>query len=418
MKILLSIDTWGLVGGTERLAGAVAAGLVERDHELEVLCRSRTGDAPVEGLRSHELSFLGEARLTKGQAGQLADVVRSAAPDVIFQQSNCSLAALEVLLELAPLVRFVHDHLPFCPGLNKYHMDGTTCREPMGAECLTRYYAKGGCTCLNPLQYQGRPLARAAAPFRLLWAKYREQATNARAARLLTNSDYMARQLVQAGFAAERVERAWPFTLSGTEVQPEGPLGKDLQEWLDADERPLVLTPARLTLPDKGIDYLLTAMGQVEADFKLVVAGTGPAEEWLRTKALQDGLTEERLFWAGWQDSGSMETLLSRASVVVCPSVWDEPFGLVGLEAMSHGTPLVAFDVGGIPEWLDDGVNGFLVPRCDTWAMAKATERILMDAALAERLGAGGRTVLAERFPREAHVDALEQALLAAAAGH
>ena len=418
MKILLSIDTWGLVGGTERLAGVVAAGLLERGHELEVLCRARSGGPTAADLRAHELPFLGEATLTRAQAGELTDLVRGVAPDVIFQQTNCGLDALRLLLDLAPLVRFIHDHPPFCPGLNKVHADGTTCREPMGVECITRYYAKGGCVCLNRTQYPPRSIKRYTAPFRALHAKYREQAVNRRAARLLTNSDYMAGQLVASGFAPERVERVWPFTLSNTTAQPPGALPGDLARFLDADDRPLVLTPARLQHPDKGVDYLLTAMGRVETPCKLVIAGTGPAEPWLREKALEDELTDEHLFWAGWQESGAMETLLERAAVIVCPSIWDEPFGLVGLEAMAHGKPVVAFDVGGIPEWLDHGETGHLVPRCDTWAMARAVDAVLTDPDEAARLGAAGRERLVTRFPAEAHVDALERALAAAAAGH
>jgi glycosyltransferase involved in cell wall biosynthesis len=421
LKILFSIDTWGLVGGTERLAGVVVPGLLERGHELEVLCRDDQQPAlgaEHAGLVVHQLEFLNETRFDAAQRARLAEVVRSAAPDVIFQQSNCSLASLEQLVDLAPLVRFVHDHPLFCPGLNKFHTDGSTCREPMGVECLTRYYAQGGCTCLNKTQYPPRSVARYTAPFRALFRKYREMGVNRRAARLLTNSDYMAGQLVQAGYGPELVERVWPFTLSGTPRQPRGPLDRATQRFLDADERPLVLTPARLTHPDKGVDYLLTAMGRVEAPFKLVVAGTGPAEPWLREKAAEDDLGPDRLHWAGWQDSGAMETLLERASVVVCPSVWDEPFGLVGLEAMAHAKPLVAFDVGGIPEWLEDGRNGYRVARGDTWAMAAAVDRLLGDREHASDLGRAGAELLAERFPREAHLEALARTLEAAAGVH
>ena len=419
MKILLSIDTWGLVGGTERLAAAVARGLADRGHELTVLCReARSADFAGLGssasLRVEALDFLNAKSFSKAQRGQIAVAVRSIAPDVIFQQSNCSLAALTELVGLAPLVRFVHDHPPFCPGLNKFRSDGQVCTEQLGVACIERYYFKGGCVCLNRTQYRRR-LARWTAPFRALYTKYQEMDVNRRAARLLTNSDYMAGELLQAGFGGELVQRVWPFTLSNTEAQPRGPLGAELQRFLDADERPLILAPARLTHPDKGVDYLLSAAVQIDAPFKLVIAGSGPAEPWLREKALEDELGPDRLFWAGWQDSGAMETLLSRAALVICPSVWQEPFGLVGLEAMAHGKPVVAFAVGGIPEWLTDGETGFLLPRCDTFGMAQAADRLLWDAALRARLGSAGQAQLATRFSQAAHLDALESALSEAA---
>ncbi|MDE0895614.1 MAG: glycosyltransferase, partial [Planctomycetota bacterium] len=133
MKILFSIDTWGLVGGTERLAAAVVPGLLERGHEIEILCRDNQNPDYGNGLDVHELTFLNDDSFSPGQRAQLKDVVHSAAPDVIFQQSNCSLTCLRELVELAPLVRFVHDHPLFCPGLNKFHLDGETCKNALGA---------------------------------------------------------------------------------------------------------------------------------------------------------------------------------------------------------------------------------------------------------------------------------------------
>ncbi|MDF1797663.1 MAG: glycosyltransferase family 4 protein [Planctomycetota bacterium] len=419
MKILFSIDTWGLVGGTERLTGAVVPGLVERGHAVEVLCRESSGKVPGAGLsRSavHAIGFLNEPRLGRAERARLGSLVQGIAPDVIFVQSDCSPAALEVLVERAPLVRYVHSHPLFCPGLNKLHRDGTSCHEPLGTECLVRYFAKGGCTCFNRTQYPARSLARYAAPFRVLFAKYRELSINRRAARLLTNSDYMVGELVQAGFAAEKVERIWPFTLSGTKGQAKAKLDARTKRFLDADARPVVLTPARLAHPDKGIDRLLAALARVEAPHKLVIAGSGPDEALLQAEAERLGLGPDRVLWAGWQDAGAMETLLGRADVVACPSVWDEPFGLVGLEAMAHAKPVVAFAVGGIPEWLEHGRTGLLVERGDSAALGAALERLLVDPDLAASLGRAGAERLAERFPREAHLDALERALSAAAA--
>ncbi len=411
MKILFSIDTWGLVGGTERLAAVVVPGLIERGHEIEVLCRDNQNPTYGQGVVVRELSFLNEDSFTPGQRAQLKDVVQSAGPDVIFQQSNCSVTCLRELVDLAPLVRFVHDHPLFCPGLNKFHVDGETCKEPLGAECLVRYYTKGGCTCLNRTQYKHGYFA----PFKKLYTKYREIGVNKRARKLLTNSSYMQAELQKAGFGGELTGVVYPFTLSNTESQPRGPLDKATQAFLDADDRPLVFTPARLTVPDKGIDFLLTAMGMVEAPFKLVIAGTGPAVDWLRVKALEDGLGPDRLHWAGWQDSGAMETLFHHSSIVVCPSIWDEPFGLVGLEAMAHARPTVAFRVGGIPEWLEDEKTGLLIERKDVQAMACAIDRLLADEELRSRLGRAGRDRLAKDFTRAAHLDGLERALQGAA---
>ena len=77
-------------------------------------------------------------------------------------------------------------------------------------------------------------------------------------------------------------------------------------------------------------------------------------------------------------------------SVVAISSVWPEPIATIGLEVMRYGLPIVAFDAGGIKDWLTEGQNGFLIPWMDTVAYAAALDRLLMDKTLARRLGANG----------------------------
>ena len=72
--------------------------------------------------------------------------------------------------------------------------------------------------------------------------------------------------------------------------------------------------------------------------------------------------------FAGWQDETGRARLLADADALVVPSIWPEPFGLVGLEAAAAGVPAIAFRVGGIPEWLHDGENGCLASSSQTIA--------------------------------------------------
>ena len=91
------------------------------------------------------------------------------------------------------------------------------------------------------------------------------------------------------------------------------------------------------------------------------------------------------------------------------PSRWAEPFGLVGLEAMAHARPVVAFAVGGIPGWLQDGQTGFLAQPEDVHDLAKQINRLLTDPDLSEKLGRQGRARVPCEFSPEKHLSSLER---------
>ena len=77
---------------------------------------------------------------------------------------------------------------------------------------------------------------------------------------------------------------------------------------------------------------------------------------------------------------------------------------MVGIEAMSYGKPVVAFDVGGIPEWLDHGVTGFLVPPWDLKEMAERISFLLDNPNVAHEMGVGGRRRVERDFTQETHI--------------
>jgi glycosyltransferase involved in cell wall biosynthesis len=93
----------------------------------------------------------------------------------------------------------------------------------------------------------------------------------------------------------------------------------------------------------------------------------------------------DRVFFKGYVAQQELQAHFRDASLAVMSSVWPEPFGAAGLEAMRHGLPVVAFDAGGIKEWLVDGKNGFLIPWMDRAAFAARVEELLRDKTLARR---------------------------------
>jgi glycosyltransferase involved in cell wall biosynthesis len=111
---------------------------------------------------------------------------------------------------------------------------------------------------------------------------------------------------------------------------------------------------------------------------------------------------------AGWKKPEEIRAALAEADLLVVPSVWPETFGLVGPEAGRLGVPAAAFDVGGISEWLVNGVNGELAPGNPPTAqgLADAIVRCLRDPAIHKRLRAGALEI-SQRFETRLHVESL-----------
>jgi glycosyltransferase involved in cell wall biosynthesis len=125
---------------------------------------------------------------------------------------------------------------------------------------------------------------------------------------------------------------------------------------------------------------------------------------------LHDGSTGVRVSFPGWVNEPDLQRALAEADLLVVSSTWPEPYGRVGLEAGWHGVPVAAFAVGGVPEWLEDGVNGFLAPGEPPSApgLADAIVRCLDDPDRHAGLRAGAREV-AKRLTFARHAADLER---------
>lgn len=412
MRLLLGVGHWRLIGGSERYALETARQLAARGHEVTVL--HGTGEGyPEPGLSFELFEPLGELTPDAKDRHRLRKRLSELRPDLIFQLTPCAPWVIEEHLGAAPLVRFVQDHTLFCPGLNKMLVGGEPCTEPMGMGCLTRHWFGESCDGLSRAHSRGDVLG----PTSRLRAKQRELQLSTRSQRLLVGSRYMADELIAVGMSQEQITVLPYCTQAGAQAtigEENADLPEATRKFLAAESGPVLFTPARLTLPDKGVDFLLTALTKVTGSFRAIISGAGPAAEWLQQKATDEGLGE-RVHFTGWLDAAPIEHLYAQADLVIFPSVWDEPFGLVGIEAMAHGVPVVAFDVGGVREWLTEGVGGWCVPRKDVDAMALAIDTALSDPDLRREVGEAGRQRVERDFRPQGYYDQLEALLQACA---
>ena len=160
----------------------------------------------------------------------------------------------------------------------------------------------------------------------------------------------------------------------------------------------------------KGVEFLIKAIPAVIKAFPqttLTVIGDGPHKNDLidLTKTLH---LEDSIQFKGWIDNKELGTYYGKASIVVTPSTVPEAFGLVILEAMSVGRPVIATNIGAIPEIIDDGVNGYLVEPNNSEQIAEKALKLFSEEILLAEFGRNARKK-AEEFSIEKHLDNLEK---------
>jgi glycogen(starch) synthase len=148
---------------------------------------------------------------------------------------------------------------------------------------------------------------------------------------------------------------------------------------------PLLVFAGRLA-HEKGVQTLLAAVGRLRAaqpGLRLVVAGTGPHAETLRAQARALRIAR-RVDWLGFVPEERLPSVLGAADIVVVPSLY-EPFGIVALEAVVAGAPLVVSETGGLRDLATGGVATAAFPAGDAGALATAIEKLLADPLAAQR---------------------------------
>jgi glycosyltransferase involved in cell wall biosynthesis len=170
-----------------------------------------------------------------------------------------------------------------------------------------------------------------------------------------------------------------------------------------------VVAQASWMIPEKGITDLIEAARIVldripQAHFLLAGEGKHRTEYMAMARDFE---MEKHFTWTGQVQNPVAEGLYTAADVVCQVSRWEEAFGWVIAEAMAAGRPLVATRVGGIPELVADGGNGFLVPTRTPAEIAQRVMQLLEDPALRARMGAAGRQAAEQKFDLERNLDAL-----------
>lgn len=386
MRILLVTDWLRRRGGVEAYFGTLRKGLREAGHDVRLLT-STAGDA-ASGSADYR-AYGTDAPLAQAilQIANPAAVVRTREalaafrPDIAFVgmvEQHLSPAIFPALRGV-PTILSVADYKPVCPIHSKLLPNGSLCTVEAGPICW-----RGGCVSLAHW-LRDRPR----------YALYRSGIANVD--RVLACSRWLQRALAADDIAAEVL----PLSAA---APPPG----FLREPAPA---PLFVYVGRLSV-EKGVAILLRAFARVSGRLpaaRLRIVGDGAERPTLERLAADLGL-REAVGFAGWQQPDAVERELRPAWAMVAPSLWAEPLGLVAIEAIVRGVPVVATATGGFAETVEPGATGLLVPNGDVESLADCLGRIASCEEFPSHvLRADVVRDTAERHSVERHVARVEQ---------
>jgi glycosyltransferase involved in cell wall biosynthesis len=223
---------------------------------------------------------------------------------------------------------------------------------------------------------------------RVLASRYRK---------VLCVSDYVLAQV--SGVAGSRAERIHHF-VNTDRFRPDPSVRREVRQALGAAEEFVAVTVSYL-IKDKGIDVALKALAHLPEVVQLWVVGEGPERGNLQALARNLGL-RQRVRFLG--PKRNVESILQAADCALCPSIWAEAAGLVNIEALACGLPVVASRIGGIPELIADGRTGFLFAPGDPQDLADRIQRLTSDEPLRRRMGQEARSDAVERFSTQSQI--------------
>jgi glycosyltransferase involved in cell wall biosynthesis len=336
-------------GGAPRHLLSVVRAQAERGHEVHLAA------GEVDTLAERVLAEVHRASGLDARTAAAVDfdaLWRAVAPDVMHVHTVMNPTALE-RAAASGAVFTVQDHRAFCPARGKWTAAGKVCRHTLSRDVCA--------ACFDDAGYFEEMLGLTGARLAAL-----------RLSQVVVLSEYMRGELVLAGIPPDRVHVVPPFVdfAAAAAAAPAGP--------------PCVLFVGRLVAA-KGPLEAVAAWRLSGVPLPLVVAGTGPLRKHMEAAGAEV---------LGWVAHDRLPGLLRRARALLMPSRWQEPFGIAGLEALSLGVPVVAWDSGGIREWHP----GPLVPWGDVDGLA-----------IALRSAVETRAAMPAGFARDAVMDRLEQ---------
>lgn len=381
MRILFINTTGGFFGGVEQSIILAAQGLRARGHHCAFVSVNRSGS----DLKEFDENF---SSIWNLKDITLEQVVKIDKPDVIYVHKFDHIDQVFEAANGIRIVRMFHDHDLYCPRRHKYYFHNH--------KICTR---KAGLICYADLAFLEK--GAGGLHFTSVSKKLKELRSNRKLNTCIAGSSYTKQELIRNGFK--------PVTI------------KILAPAVAPSALPLVPYPLKKTLlyvgqliRGKGVDTLLHAYSllqkKIPEELSLHIVGTGNDASKLKALACELNV-EKNTHFHGWVKHDEITGFYDKASLVVVPSRWPEPFGMIGLAAMQRKRPVAATNAGGISDWLADGVTGYLSPPDNPEKLAENIELLILDGEKSRIFGENGYKRAAELFSYDRNIQSLEHIL-------
>jgi glycosyltransferase involved in cell wall biosynthesis len=389
MKVLHFCSFYKPLGGGEKLLFSVLDIMEENGVENVIIAPEAQSNGPT-GLRKEYFldyleypftrsSFFSSIWNNRKLMRAITAILNSERPDVIHLHNQQNpFIYLACLKSGIPMVRNIHDPRLYCPTNWRLLPDNSLCPNAFGRACISE-------GCIKPRSED----------LKQFFVTMFNRQLSFRNTTLIIESQESYQMALQNGYREDQLS----LIPNCTSLPP---LEKELQD-KQHNNKPgenSILFVGRASY-EKGLHFLVNALPKLRNDFKLYILTAGDYYNQkiapLVEKLNLESQVEVR-FNTSYQDTARF---YSMADLVVVPSIWFETFCLIGIEAYSHATPVVATRTGGIKDWCKDGETGYLVDIFDEDALASRIDQLLDDPEKAKQFGLNGYQRVQEHYSED-----------------
>ncbi|MDA7617988.1 glycosyltransferase family 4 protein [Verrucomicrobia bacterium] len=385
MKILHINEYASIKGGAEAYLMDLIAQLQNNGHGCQLAYAKGTAPKSLASIEIPSIAHLSGPQITE-DLRRLGSFIQNHKPDLIHLHGLWNLGVIRACLNAKPCVMTTHDYRWLCPDSKFYwKKNEAPCPQRGGWQCAITTLKQH---CLTRRPYLALQHIKRIRDFSHIMPSIKA---------LIAPSQYAQKRIQQIGYP-DQSNHLLPYFCSFSPYDQPRPTPSKKQ----------IGYIGRIA-PYKGYQDFLRALSLLPEDVNgLMVGDTDGAKGVSIVKLAQDLGCENKLRLKPWASREEIQGLLNELSVLVFPSIWPETLGIIGLEAMACGVPVVGCKVGGVPDWLHHAVNGFLCAPKNPEKLATAIQQLLNDPVCMQNHGKNGIELIKQQFLPETHLQKLE----------